>query len=177
MSKFETALEVTIKNLKVVQKELPKLAKQWPEIIENFDMSQFGGFAGATKEQYMAESVEHECNTHGCLLGSISLLKDNFPALPSMFEEHWLKETKHFSYEKFSDVYFPLTNKKWEERILKMVTLPDIIGQEMDTSCAYVWFYLFGSCHAYTNPTFEDAMTRIGITIIELQKELDYLQK
>ena len=54
--------KITIKNLKKVLRELPKLAKKIPEIKQDFNMEILGVYKGLEKENLK------QCKTVGCLL-------------------------------------------------------------------------------------------------------------
>lgn len=87
-----TDKEKTMDSLRMVLRELPKLAEQIPSIKEDFNMKRYGCYEGLEKNKL------HMCGTSGCLLGNIARL---FPVKDCYFEY------REFSYQKFRQIEFP----------------------------------------------------------------------
>ena len=85
---------LTIKNLKKVLRELPKLAKKIPEIKEDFFMNAFGVYEGLEKENLS------RCGAVGCLLGNAARI------FADEFTDDLFKNNK-FDYDNLAIKYFP----------------------------------------------------------------------
>ena len=86
--------KLTIKNLKKVLRELPKLVVKMPEIKKDFDMKDFGVYDGLLREELSI------CGAVGCLLGnSARIFEDEFN------EDLFIYNI--FDYTLFGKKYFP----------------------------------------------------------------------
>jgi hypothetical protein len=63
--------EITKANLIKIYEDLPKLAEQIPAIKAEFDMNEFGVFAGQKQKE-----LNSKCKTYGCGLGNAARLFD-----------------------------------------------------------------------------------------------------
>lgn len=93
-----TDKEKTLKNLRKVYNELPKIAETKKHIIEEFDMSNYG-FASLIN---IREPEIEKCKTYGCLKGSFIYV---FPE--ALTNESCYNEYLTFDYEMFLENYFP----------------------------------------------------------------------
>jgi len=85
----------TISNLKMVVRELPKLAEEKPKIRDEFNMNNYGIYSG-----YRIEDIKNnKCFTHGCLLGNIAILFEP--------KKEYLDCNNRFDYERFCKEEFP----------------------------------------------------------------------
>ena len=131
---------LTIKNLKKVLRELPKLAKKIPEIKEDFFMNAFGVYEGLEKENL------NRCGAVGCLLGNAARI------FADQFTDDLFINNK-FDYRLFCRKYFPYLYYNL-----------DYLNMNMDYILRrkIMWMYLFSGGWAKTKfCELEDALQRI----------------
>ena len=86
-------LDITIKNLEKIHKELPLLADKIPSIRKEFDMDSYGCYSG----NIMGNT---SCKTHGCGLGNSARLFD-------LSNELYYNSRGKFDYMLFSQSILP----------------------------------------------------------------------
>ena len=102
--------KITIKNLKKVLRELPKLAKKIPEIKQDFNMEILGVYKGLEKENLK------QCKTVGCLLGNAArVFVDEFT--DDLFIDNI------FNYTLFGQKFFPYLYESYDYLNIRLVYL------------------------------------------------------
>lgn len=99
-----TDIDLTIKNIEKIVKELPLLAETNPEIKEYFDMDAYGIHSNLSKE----EIIIYECYTVGCGLVSAAMLF-------CLSDERYYDA--FFNYSNFGRINFPSLYNIWGENL------------------------------------------------------------
>ena len=94
---IEKQKQITKKNLLKVVNELPELAKKFPDIINDFDMSVLGIYDCSI----FYNIKEIKCDTIGCLLGNSARI-----FIKDIIKKN-IMENYYFNYYKFGYYYFP----------------------------------------------------------------------
>ena len=98
--------EITRKNLLRILKELPKLAKKFPYIIEGFYMFEYGVFEGLKKDNL------NECCSGGCLLGNSARIFEK-----EFSDDLFRSRYKIFDYKSFGKKFFPYLYDKSDSKL------------------------------------------------------------